>query len=186
MRRARRRGRLNQIGRELDIAPTLLWAWARKLDGGGTGPMAVAEPAPGRAVVTRLRVTSRQAEAEAPPAFGPRRIIDLRTKTMQLSQTMFASALNVSPETVRSSKRGKNTPGGPALRLLEIAESEPGLILAKVSAKATTPNVVRETLRDGRWVRVNGKGSTRNAGAVKASKNSSADATKRVKVARKK
>ena len=44
----RRRGdgvSLNQIGRELDIAPTLLWAWARKLDGGGTGP--VAEPAPG-------------------------------------------------------------------------------------------------------------------------------------------
>lgn len=47
----RRRGdgvSLNQIGRELDIAPTLLWAWARKLDGGGTGPVAVAEPAPGR------------------------------------------------------------------------------------------------------------------------------------------
>ena len=45
----RRRGEgvsLNQIGRELDIAPTLLWAWAKKLDGGGTGPMA--EPAPGR------------------------------------------------------------------------------------------------------------------------------------------
>lgn len=47
MRRRRSEGvSLNQIGRELGIGPTLLWEWARKLDGGGTGP--VAEPAPGR------------------------------------------------------------------------------------------------------------------------------------------
>lgn len=45
----RRRGEgvsLRQIGRELGIGPALLWEWARKLDGGGTGP--IAEPAPGR------------------------------------------------------------------------------------------------------------------------------------------
>lgn len=47
MRRRRAEGvSLNQIGRELGIAPTLLWDWAKKLDGGGTGP--VAEPALGR------------------------------------------------------------------------------------------------------------------------------------------
>jgi transposase len=47
MRRRRAEGvSLNQIGRELGIGPTLLWEWARKLDGGGTG--AIAEPAPGR------------------------------------------------------------------------------------------------------------------------------------------
>ena len=47
MRRRRAEGvSLNQIGRELGIGPTLLWEWARQLDGGGTGP--VAEPAPGR------------------------------------------------------------------------------------------------------------------------------------------
>jgi transposase len=47
MRRRRAEGvSLNQIGRELGIGPALLWEWARKLDGGGTGP--VAEPAPGR------------------------------------------------------------------------------------------------------------------------------------------
>lgn len=45
----RRRGEgvsLAQIGRELGIGPSLLWGWARQLDGGGTGP--VAEAAPGR------------------------------------------------------------------------------------------------------------------------------------------
>lgn len=37
---------LAQIARELDVRASLLWEWARKLDGGGTGP--VAEPGPGR------------------------------------------------------------------------------------------------------------------------------------------
>lgn len=38
MRRRRAQGvPLAQIGRELDVAPTLLWQWARTLDGGGTG-----------------------------------------------------------------------------------------------------------------------------------------------------
>jgi transposase len=43
MRRRRAQGiPLAQIGRELDVKPTLLWEWARKLDGGGTS----ATPAP--------------------------------------------------------------------------------------------------------------------------------------------
>ena len=47
MRRRRAEGvSLRQIGRELGIGPALLWQWAEKLDGRGTGP--VAEPAPGR------------------------------------------------------------------------------------------------------------------------------------------
>jgi putative transcriptional regulator len=87
------------------------------------------------AKVDRVLVTSRQAEAEAPPTFERNRIIDLRTRKMGLSQPVFASALNVSPETVRAWEQGKNTPGGPALRLLEIAEARPALILAKVTEK---------------------------------------------------
>jgi putative transcriptional regulator len=87
------------------------------------------------AKVDRVLVTSRQAQADAPPTFERGRIIDLRTKRMGLSQTVFASALNVSAETVRAWEQGKNSPGGPALRLLEIAEARPGLILAKVTGK---------------------------------------------------
>jgi len=38
MRRRRAQGMsLTQIGRELDVGPALLWEWARKLDGRGTG-----------------------------------------------------------------------------------------------------------------------------------------------------
>jgi transposase len=38
MRRRRALGvSLAQIGRELDVAPTLLWEWAQRLDGRGTG-----------------------------------------------------------------------------------------------------------------------------------------------------
>lgn len=38
MRRRRALGiSLAQIGRELEVAPTLLWEWARRLDGRGTG-----------------------------------------------------------------------------------------------------------------------------------------------------
>ena len=37
---------LAQIGRELDIRPSLLWHWARRLDGGGTGRL---EERPGSA-----------------------------------------------------------------------------------------------------------------------------------------
>lgn len=47
MRRRRAEGvTLSQIGRELGIGHPLLWEWAKKLDGKGTGP--VGEPAPGR------------------------------------------------------------------------------------------------------------------------------------------
>lgn len=40
MRRRRAQGvPLAQIGRELDVRPALLWEWARKLDGRGTGQL---------------------------------------------------------------------------------------------------------------------------------------------------
>jgi transposase len=43
MRRRRTEGvSLSQIGRELGVRPALLWEWARKLDGGGTGPTELA------------------------------------------------------------------------------------------------------------------------------------------------
>ena len=46
MRRRRAQGiGLNQIARELDVGPALLWQWARKLDGQGTGAVG-ASPGP--------------------------------------------------------------------------------------------------------------------------------------------
>ncbi len=84
--------------------------------------------------VHRVPITARRAMASPPPTLERSQIIDLRTK-LGVSQTVFANALNVSPETVRAWEQGRNTPGGPALRLLEIAETRPAVILEKVAAK---------------------------------------------------
>ena len=51
---------------------------------------------------------------------------------MDLSQPLFAAALNVSPETIRAWEQGKREPEGPTLRLLEIAEEHPDVFLEKV------------------------------------------------------
>ncbi len=53
---------LSQIGRELGIRPALLWDWAKKLDGNGTGP--VGEPAPGRLAGETLEEENRRLRRE--------------------------------------------------------------------------------------------------------------------------
>ena len=87
--------------------------------------------------VDRVLVTSRHASAPAAPVFTRSRIIDLRTKRMGLSQDVFASAMNVSRDTVRAWEQGRNVPGGPALRLLEIADEHPDIILGRVQLKSS-------------------------------------------------
>ena len=66
---------------------------------------------------------------------------------MALSQPVFASALNVSPETVRSWEQGKRRPDGPTLRLLEVAEQHPEVLLQRVRprrrGKRKAPNNTR-------------------------------------------
>lgn len=64
MRKRRAEGMsLAQIGRELDLRPNLLWQWARKLDGGGTGPVA-ADPAPGRLAGETIEEENRRLRRE--------------------------------------------------------------------------------------------------------------------------
>jgi putative transcriptional regulator len=55
---------------------------------------------------------------------------------MELSQPVFAAALNVSPETIRAWEQGKREPEGATLRLLEVAEQHPDVFLKKVRARA--------------------------------------------------
>ncbi len=80
------------------------------------------EMKPGK--VTRRKITAREAKAPVQPVFTHRRIKHLRKK-LEFSQPVFAYALNVSPETVKSWEQGKNAPSGPAVRLLEVAERHP-------------------------------------------------------------
>ena len=82
----------------------------------------------------RIPVTARRAEIAEPPRYGAARIRRLRG-TMGLSQAVFAGALNVSRETVRAWEQGKREPGGATLRLLEVAERHPEVILDAVAPK---------------------------------------------------
>ena len=52
---------LSQIGRELDVHPDVLWAWARKLDGKGTGRVeALTAPASGETLEEEVRRLRRE------------------------------------------------------------------------------------------------------------------------------
>lgn len=51
---------------------------------------------------------------------------------LKLSQPVFARLLNVSPETVKAWEQGKRVPDGAAVRLLEVAEHHPEVLLPKL------------------------------------------------------
>ena len=76
-------------------------------------------------------LTARVASGSPAPKFDAERIVRMR-EGMQLSQPVFAQLLNVSAETVRAWEQKKRTPDGAALRLLELAEQQPKLLLSKV------------------------------------------------------
>ena len=86
------------------------------------------------------RYTAASTEVDPPPQYVPDRIKQIRDH-MALSQPVFAAALNVSPETVRAWEQGKREPDGPTLRLLEVAEHHPEVLLKQVRARkqATRP-----------------------------------------------
>ncbi len=70
------------------------------------------------------------------PAVKPitaRQIIKLRTEQLRVSQTVFASLLNVSPQAVRNWEQGVNHPSGSTLRLLQIAQTQPQMLLRMIS-----------------------------------------------------
>jgi putative transcriptional regulator len=91
------------------------------------------EPGAAVRVVTR---TARNTRIAAPPAYSPERITRIRER-LGLSQAVFASALNVSPGTVRSWEQGVRQPSGSALRLLQIAETAPDQFSAYLSELVT-------------------------------------------------
>jgi putative transcriptional regulator len=68
---------------------------------------------------------------ELPPAprkLRPRDIREIR-KALNASQTLFATFLNVSPNTIRSWEQGTRRPQGADLKLLAIAEKNPQVLL---------------------------------------------------------
>lgn len=75
----------------------------------------------------RVRVRAVPDVPPPPPAYDADRIRALRLR-LGLRQDDFARALNVSGKTVRAWEQGVNTPSGPALRLLQIADTHPEML----------------------------------------------------------
>ena len=65
--------------------------------------------------------------------FPPEKISKLR-KQINVSQSVFASILNVSPSTIRQWEQGKRTPSGLTQVLLELLEKSPHLLDYRLSA----------------------------------------------------
>jgi putative transcriptional regulator len=84
--------------------------------------------------VTRATLVLGGAEVSPAPAYRATRIAMVRER-LQLSQPVFAAALNVSPETVKKWEQGTREPDGAALRLLELAETHPEWIAERVTAE---------------------------------------------------
>jgi putative transcriptional regulator len=88
-----------------------------------------------RARVTRVPLTVRVATVRPVPHYTGARIARLRAR-LKLSQPIFALVLNVSPDTVRSWEQEKRAPDGAALRLLEVAERHPEVILERIKRRS--------------------------------------------------
>ena len=85
--------------------------------------------------VTRVALTSPQAKVTPAPRYSGARIARLRAR-LALSQPVFAKALNVSAETVRSWEQEKRVPDGAALRLLQVADRHPEVILENIERRS--------------------------------------------------
>jgi putative transcriptional regulator len=86
------------------------------------------------ATVKRIPITARHASADAPPDLTRQRIAAIRRR-LRLSQPVFARALNVSPETVKKWEQGVYEPEGASRRLLQIAASNPSVLLAYITPR---------------------------------------------------
>jgi len=79
-----------------------------------------------------------------PPQFSAEKIRAVRTH-LKLSQPVFAGILNVSGSTVRAWENGMREPEGPSLRLLELAEKHPEMLLANLAqTRGSSKNPKRE------------------------------------------
>jgi putative transcriptional regulator len=83
------------------------------------------------------RYTATSAEVDPPPQYSADKIKKIRGQ-MDVSQPVFAAALNVSPETIRAWEQGKREPDGATLRLLEVADEHPDVFLKKIRARGSS------------------------------------------------
>ncbi|HET7550586.1 MAG TPA: helix-turn-helix domain-containing protein [Gemmatimonadaceae bacterium] len=76
-------------------------------------------------------MTAKRVSVPPAPVYDAKSVIAIRNN-LNLSQTVFAQALNVSPGTVRSWEQGEKPPQGPSRRLLQIAAKSPETLLGAI------------------------------------------------------
>ena len=75
----------------------------------------------------RLR-TSALENLPEPGKWSQRRISQMRTKKLEMSQPYFARVLGVKPKTVMSWEQGLKNPSGSARRVLDIINKKPEIV----------------------------------------------------------
>lgn len=73
-----------------------------------------------------------------PPPMDAKRVIQIR-KRLNMSQGLFAAALNVSTKTVQGWEQGLRKPSNASLRLLQFVERHPQAVYAMVSEGSHPP-----------------------------------------------
>lgn len=93
--------------------------------------VAIAQGKKGPARTYALPLTAKDATAARVPQYSREDIRSIR-EGLNLSQQVFADALNVSVATVRSWEQGARVPEGPSVRLLELVHKHPAAVLATI------------------------------------------------------
>lgn len=104
------------------------------------------------AAVRRYAVTAREVEAEPAPELDAADVRKIRHH-LDISQPVFAAALNVSPETVKAWEQGKAPPGGAAARLLQIVQLRPDVIRATLLPRKQVAAVREAQMSHAAYVR---------------------------------
>ena len=79
-----------------------------------------------------------------PPQMAAEDVAEVREQ-LNMSQSLFAAALNVSTKTVQAWEQGERSPNNASLRLLQIAKEEPQVVLKAVRPKAGATGAARRT-----------------------------------------
>ena len=75
------------------------------------------------------KLTRRTVTIPDPPELLARDIIAFRQKKLKVSQHVFAYLLNVKTQTVQAWEQQRNKPAGATLRLLQLAQKNPNILL---------------------------------------------------------
>ncbi|MEI6604099.1 MAG: helix-turn-helix domain-containing protein [Verrucomicrobiota bacterium] len=124
---------LNQVSRRLNNTPSGKsqgrFATREALDAMVFNSSALLNAAAGLAADLEKgkKLTRRQITVGEPDPFDPE-IAAIRKK-LDMSQSVFAAVLGVTPASVMSWEYGRRTPSGPVRRLLHIASRQPQILL---------------------------------------------------------